>query len=261
MINNNGCYTLHRLKVRGHSVFWNVGKNVPDWVKALDASALLPTLNNHLDYMINLARGKSVTFCSFFASLPYSTTLWRTWSNWIGASSHFSLFFSYLPYSTTLRTTWSDWIGATSHFSLFFSYLPYSTTLWTTWSDWIVASSHFSLFFSYLPNYTILWTTWSNWIGASSYFSLIFSYLPYYTILWTTCSDWTGAERRAQRLVHLYNIQHVYSSTYVLAGWSSGTFKTSTSRNTTTRISWTATAPPSPCILERGAWGTQPNSI
>ena len=174
-------------------------------MKALDASALLPTLNNHLDYMINLARGKSVTFCSFFASLPYSTTLWTTWSNWIGASSHFSLIFSYLPYST------------------------------------------------------ILWTTWSNWIGASSHVSLFFSYLPYSTILLTTWSDWTGSERRAQRLVHLYNIQHVYLSTYVLAGWSSGTFKTSTSRNTTTRIGWTATAPPSPCILERGAWGTQPS--
>ena len=50
------------MKVRGHSVFWNVEKNVPDWVKAVDPSILLPKLFHHLDYMMNLAKGKSVTF-------------------------------------------------------------------------------------------------------------------------------------------------------------------------------------------------------
>ncbi|XP_076465389.1 uncharacterized protein LOC143297101 [Babylonia areolata] len=46
------------MKVRGHSVFWNVKKNVPDWVKALDTSNLRPALFRHLNYMINLGRGK-----------------------------------------------------------------------------------------------------------------------------------------------------------------------------------------------------------
>ena len=61
---NVSAYTLYRMKVRGHSIFWDVEKNVPDWVKALSRSKLLPALNTHLDYMINLARGKSVTFHS-----------------------------------------------------------------------------------------------------------------------------------------------------------------------------------------------------
>ena len=57
------------MKVRGHSVFWDVEKNVPDWVKALNTTQLLPALMTHLDYMINLARGKSVTF-QFFNNYP-----------------------------------------------------------------------------------------------------------------------------------------------------------------------------------------------
>ena len=58
------------MKVRGHSVFWDVEKNVPDWVKAVDPSILLPKIFHHLDYMINLAKGKSVTFHSSNNCLP-----------------------------------------------------------------------------------------------------------------------------------------------------------------------------------------------
>ena len=63
-----------RMKVRGHSIFWNVEKNVPDWVKALRGNMLRAQLYRHLEYMINLARGKwvyisvSVCFVLYFTA-------------------------------------------------------------------------------------------------------------------------------------------------------------------------------------------------
>ena len=70
---------------------------------ALNATMLRPALYKHLDYMINLARGKSVTFHSSMSSLLYSTILWTTWSAWLEKSQ--SLFSP--PSLISLTPLWS----------------------------------------------------------------------------------------------------------------------------------------------------------
>ena len=109
---NVSAYTLYRMKVRGHSIFWDVEKNVPDWVKALSRSKLLPALNTHLDYMINLARGKSVTFHSLLIISLTPRLYGPHGQPCQGQVSHFSLHISYLPCSTIVLTTWANWTRA-----------------------------------------------------------------------------------------------------------------------------------------------------
>ena len=47
-----------RMKIRGHSIFWDVEKNVPDWVKAITSKAeLRNVLTDHVEYMMNLTKG------------------------------------------------------------------------------------------------------------------------------------------------------------------------------------------------------------
>ncbi|KAK7492630.1 hypothetical protein BaRGS_00016109 [Batillaria attramentaria] len=52
ILNSNG------LKVRGHSIFWNVEDNIPDWVKAKTNAELPQVLFSHLDYIVNVSLGK-----------------------------------------------------------------------------------------------------------------------------------------------------------------------------------------------------------
>ncbi|XP_025077722.1 uncharacterized protein LOC112554242 isoform X2 [Pomacea canaliculata] len=46
------------LKVRGHSIFWDVQDNIPPWVLALSGKELRDELDKHLLYMCNITRGK-----------------------------------------------------------------------------------------------------------------------------------------------------------------------------------------------------------
>lgn len=46
------------LKVRGHSILWDVPKNVPEEVVALRTDQVQPAIIQHIRYMMNLTRGK-----------------------------------------------------------------------------------------------------------------------------------------------------------------------------------------------------------
>lgn len=46
------------LKVRGHSILWDHEKNIPDWVLNVSPDKLQAVLNKHIQYMVNIARGK-----------------------------------------------------------------------------------------------------------------------------------------------------------------------------------------------------------
>nr|KAG5703688.1 hypothetical protein BaRGS_022977 [Batillaria attramentaria] len=46
------------LKVRGHSILWGFEKNIPDWVLQVDKSQLQDVVDDHVKYMMNLAKGK-----------------------------------------------------------------------------------------------------------------------------------------------------------------------------------------------------------
>ena len=60
-VRNTSWTAMYRMWVRAHSLFWDVEKNVPDWVKAIATKAELKSvLDSHIQYMMSLTKGKYV---------------------------------------------------------------------------------------------------------------------------------------------------------------------------------------------------------
>ena len=52
-------FVIDRLKIRGHSILWDVEDNIPTWVTEIqDDAELRQTVKEHVEYMVNITKDK-----------------------------------------------------------------------------------------------------------------------------------------------------------------------------------------------------------